>query len=141
MESVRLIADAELTKEQYLLIRRISKAHHHDLFPSYNDVIEAKKECYPTNIQINEKHCEVKLQDLLSHTTSRILSLLTPDHDANNELVENKYILHVKYGFDGSGGHSRFNQKFSDPESNDAYLFGTFIVPIRLTDKTTNAVI
>ena len=51
------------------------------------------------------------------------------------EAMEPEQTLVVKWGCDGSSGHSVYSQPFSSPEISDAALFLTSLVPLRLHGK------
>lgn len=46
-------------------------------------------------------------------------------------------MLICKWGFDGSGGHGTYKQKFIDTERTDDYIFISAFVPIKLFDIET----
>ena len=76
------------------------------------------------------------LQNLLGHTTKRIVSLqqeviLCAIESAN----DNKFIceLFFNYGSDGSPGQAAYKQKFDSPGvKSDNSLFETTVIPLRL---------
>lgn len=100
-----------------------------DLYPNYHRILEAKKRCYPENMNITDKSAEVPLQSLLDHTTMRILeishSILTV---IDKSLLENVELI-VKWGFDGTSEQSQYKQR---AEFNDSDLFITWLVPLQL---------
>ena len=55
------------------------------------------------------------------------------------ETVKHQKLI-LKWGCDGSSGHSEYKQKFSDPANSDASVFLSSIVPLRLAsfDSSTN---
>lgn len=59
--ALALVLDAKLTKLQYVNIRLTTKLCNSKVFPSYNSVLEAKKQCYPPDISITQKCAEVQL--------------------------------------------------------------------------------
>lgn len=72
-----LITQAKLSKYQHEILRKATQDIGHNIFPSYRKVIEAKKKCYPDNIDVTEKSAQVSLQDLLDHTSRRIMETKT----------------------------------------------------------------
>lgn len=135
-EALALIISCNLNIQTYKILRKVALNHGHDLFPSYQKVLEAKKLCYPSDIQINEVKCEVPLQSLLNHTAEKIMKLV-PLNEKINE-VDN-YELICKWGFDGSGSHSTYKQVFQDEQAgNDENIVCTSFVPLRLRNKNTN---
>lgn len=75
LEALAMIIDANLTKSQYLKIQGEAKLRNVNIYPSYNKIVNAKKQCYPEDqfIMVDEKNAEVNLQKLLDHTSSRIV--------------------------------------------------------------------
>lgn len=53
-----------LTKNQYITIHNETKMHNADIYPTYDDVLLAKKHCYPKEIEITEASAEIKLQSI-----------------------------------------------------------------------------
>ena len=51
-----------------------SKAEGSDIWPTYQKVQNAKEECRPKEIAVNEQCAQVLLQQLLDHTTSRVFA-------------------------------------------------------------------
>lgn len=126
-----MITQAKLSKYQYEILRKATQDIGHNIFPSYRKIIEAKKKCYPDNIDVTEKLVKVNLQDLLDHTSRRILE--TKSQDDIETLEEEHLILHTKWGYDGASDQSEYMQKFSNPavDISDSNLFMTSIVPDR----------
>ena len=98
-----------------------------------------KEACYPPDIKVTEATMEVGLQNLLDHTTKRLLEL---QKDALRNLRESKpqlphsLVLISKYGFDGSGSHPKFSMKIDDPEHvTESQMFAAFVYPIMLMVK------
>jgi hypothetical protein len=60
-----------------------------------------KKNCYPS-IDITESYCKIPLQNLLDHTTNRILKIPSIYNKNLNAELEMVY----KWGCDGSSGQS-----------------------------------
>ena len=76
-EGLALMVDLNLSKYQYLDLRIQAKKVGSDIFPDYNRVLSVKQQCYPANIEITEHSAAVELQDLLTHTASRLLETLS----------------------------------------------------------------
>lgn len=131
--ALALITQAKLSKYQYEVIRKATKDLGMSIFPSYNKILTAKKQCYPDNVCITETSAEVTLQNLLDHTTKRIF--LTKLNLEIHNIKEHGLVLHSKWGCDGASGQSEFKQKFSDqnPNFSDANLFMTSVVPLEMT--------
>lgn len=129
-----LIVEAKLTKHQYLLVKSfVNSRTSSDLMPSYKKVLNAKKQCYPSEITVTESSAEVALQNLLDHTANRILeSQKNVLENISPQLLGNMVLI-GKWGFDGSTGHSEYKQKFLDSNiEDDSSLFVTSYVPLQL---------
>lgn len=130
-----LILDAGLSKYQYEILRKVCKNQGSNIFPPYYKVLEAKKQCYPVNIGVNEYSATVPLQSLLDHTAERLL--LGKSEGEIRELNEN-LLLVSKWGCDGSSGHSEYKQIFIEKEKTDANMFLTSLVPLKLHESNNN---
>ncbi|XP_030766971.1 uncharacterized protein LOC115890777 [Sitophilus oryzae] len=133
-DALAVLVEAKLSRHQYNVIRMSDP----EKFPSYKNVQEAKKLCYPNAdaIKISETSAEVKLQALLDHTVQRLLIVQESVIDSLSEEELNQLSLFTKWGFDGSSGHSSYKQAFHGSEASDAAIFITSIVPIRLVCKS-----
>lgn len=104
-EALALFINAKLTVAQYKEIKKGAKLRNCDIYPAYDKLLQAKKECYPENIKISETSAEVPLQSLLDHATKRLATV-------QNEVLtcvatdETQIEIKYKWGFDGSSGHS-----------------------------------
>lgn len=136
-EALALILDLRLTKAQYNKLRGESKKRNADLYPSYKKILLAKKNCYPPSDStvISELEMKIQLQNLLDHTTTRIIQSraasmisFTDDELQNVEIV-------FKYGFDGTTDLTEYKQPFVDDDGtlSDGNVFVSSIVPIRAT--------
>lgn len=134
-----LVTEAQLTKHQYLLIKNfVNTKISPNVLPCYQQITEAKKKCYPANINVTASSAEVELQSLFDHTVSRILESQKEVLDQiPNECLSN-ISLFGKWGFDGSTGHSEYKQCFSDPTLEDSSLFVTSYVPLQIVVKLTD---
>lgn len=108
-----------------------------NLYPNYgHNIIEAKKRCYPDNIQVIELEATVNSQSLLDHTVSRLLLTVETEH------IPHKCIVFYKWGFDGSSGHSEYKQIFKCTEDSDSTVVTTTMVSIRIiADDESRAII
>ncbi|CAI6344888.1 unnamed protein product [Macrosiphum euphorbiae] len=97
-----LLMDNKLTKQQYVNIRISSKKRNCDIYPPYDGKITGKKKCYSNNVEITESGCKIPLQDLLDHTTNRIIQI--PQHIRPIESHMNNLEMLYKWGCDGSSG-------------------------------------
>jgi len=114
--AVSLIVECKLSKSQYLSLRNVSMENDCFLYPAYKCVYQAKLRCYPpkSDISITESKAEVGVLALLDHTINRILSIQKEViQTLSAEILENLTLI-CKWGCDGTSGHSRYKQKFSD---------------------------
>lgn len=140
-DAVSLIIDLNLTKAQYLGLRMGSIKRGHDLYPSYEKILAAKKRVYPPGLTVTERKCEVSLQNLLDHTTKRLFEHLKTTSIALDATEESDLRLDCKYGFDGSSGYSEYKQVFTEDGSSDSSLFVTSFVPLQLVNQGTDQVV
>lgn len=139
-EALSLILDLSLSKEQYTVIRNSAKLKGADIYPSYNQVRNAKGNCRPDSdsIQVTETMAQVSLQGVLNHTAKRIVHLQRECiiADMGGEFTRTlEANLVCSWGFDGSSGHSDYAQKFISAGSqgcHDNNLFATTLIPLRL---------
>lgn len=131
-QALSLFIEGKFTKFQYNLMRSQAKELGSNLYPSYDRVLEAKRQCYPNGIKITDSSAEVFVQSLLNHTASRLLKTcetVLNQLDSSTRAFE----LIVKWGFDGSSGHSQYKQNISSNlKIIDQYLFATWLVPLEL---------
>lgn len=138
-EALAMIIDLDIRKQQYISLRKGALDRGVNLYPSYDSVLAKKKECYPaaSSMVVTETLCEIKLQSLLDITVKRLIIVL--EDALQNYLVDEAPLEFIwKWGCDGSGGHSRYKQKFLGDNSNatDSDILMTSIVPIQLYQKT-----
>lgn len=135
-KALAIMLALKLSQSRYLALRKLSVEDGKNRYPSYHDVLTAKKECYPPeeDITITETYAEIKLQALLNLTVQRLIQTLKIDiHEAC------KLRLICKWGFDGASGQSLYKQKFTDTPSTsdcdkpaDSSIVVTLLVPLRL---------
>lgn len=128
-QALNIFVDANLSRKQYEIIQGASK----NIYPCYSLLKKAKAHCYPKeeSISVTETSAEIKLQDLLDHTISRlciyleeVLKNITEEERKNLELI-------TKWGCDGSQ-QSQYKQMFQNDTDNDDYIFQSSLVPVRL---------
>ena len=68
-ESLAIIADCGLSKQDWYTLRKGSQDKGSDLIPPYYKVAEEKEKCIP-EITVGDYGAEVKIQDLMDHTTA-----------------------------------------------------------------------
>lgn len=95
-----------------------------------------------TGISISPSVAEVRLQDLVDHTTTRLIS--SPAVKEKLQQFSDGYELTLiyKWGCDGSSNHARYKQGFREEfedgdikEYSDSHIFASSIVPLRLTAR------
>lgn len=135
LQGLTYLLDNNMTAAQYTNTRLISKEYGSNIFPSYNKIAEAKQECRPSvQCTVNDVSATLPLQALLNHTAHRLLLLQEPvlSRFKEENIVDVKIKLQVKWGSDGSADHSQHNQKYVNVESM-ANFFATTLVPLRMT--------
>lgn len=137
-EAVALIIRLHLSKQTYSTLRKVANMHGHELYPSYHNVLEAKKNAYPSGIVVSENVCEVGLQNLLHKTCESILKMTEmPETNKTLQLI-------CKWGFDGSSGFSVYKHIPGTSESKDTSegsIFMTSLVPLRLVEEGTDNIL
>ncbi|KAF2891468.1 hypothetical protein ILUMI_14705 [Ignelater luminosus] len=99
----------KLTKNQYVAIHTETKIHNADIYPTYAELLLAKKRRYPENISVTEVSAEIVLQSLLHHTVRRIMItqkdvLRVCASSGNSVNVRAIY----KWGCDGAAGQQNY---------------------------------
>lgn len=134
-EALSLIISKNMTVELYKDLRRGAKEHGFDLYPPYHKILELKKELYPRDIFVSETKCEVPLQSLLHKTCESLMKCVTISEKST-------FCLICKWGFDGSSGYTSYRQLREGQSTNaEESLFTTSLVPLRLIDESTNAIL
>lgn len=138
-EALALMIDTKMTKHQYNLMQKGAQERNSNLYPPYYLILKSKSECYPLNLRISEDIAEVKVQDLLNHTSHRLVKLqdkvLIQALTLISENHENIFFqLDCKWGLDGSGGHSLYKQKYNNDSicNSDSDILLTSLVPLQL---------
>ena len=135
------------TKDAYVNMRLMSKEFNADIWPTYDAVLEAKKECRPDNISYSETAVTVPLSERLKHNDRRFLSIHQPeitsllrDIPPNGKL---EIEVESKVGFDGSTGLQVYNQAFSleNKDTNESSLLSTCLVPLQYRVKDGPAIL
>ena len=108
-----------------------------NIYPVYNEVRSARKECYPAGISVSSSVAEVNLENLLHHTIIRLSQVDSVKKNILNLMpVERGLgVLTCKWGFDGASGQSAYKQKskIAGEFFSDSDLFSTTIVPLDLS--------
>lgn len=136
-KALGIMISLNLSKAQYIHLRKASLEENINQYPSYYQIQKAKFECYPpqSSITVSETEAKIQLQSLLDHTTNRILNI-------NNVKPETrKLILISKWGCDGASGQSIYKQKFQTGHiQDDSSFFISTLVPIKLFDPETTKI-
>lgn len=137
-----LYTTAKLTRYQYNAIRENAKQMGQNFYPGYYTIQKLKKDCYPPeeSITITEIEAKINLQDLLDHTASRFVKLLSNKIDIN---ITKNFKMILKWGCDGASSQSIYKQIFRscDKNTEDSSIFISSLVPIKLYDTDNNVVI
>ena len=133
--ALALMLDLDLSVDKYHHLRAVSLQYGHSMYPSYHQVLSAKKKTYPNLEAISENEVRVNLQSLLDLTTERFLNIYNSSDLACFDSLEFVF----KYGMDGASGYSKYKQKSDNID--DGSLFATSLVPLKLIGflKGTNA--
>ncbi|KAK3913040.1 Retrovirus-related Pol polyprotein from type-1 retrotransposable element R2 [Frankliniella fusca] len=132
-QAVSLIIDADLSKNQYNLIRTTAKTHNANIFPSNRKVQEQKKKSLPPpeSVQITEKSAEVDLQTLVDMDAKKIVDLLEREGKTISNF-DGLFVLTHKWGTDGSGDHSLHRHNTGSEISVERSILLTAQVPLQL---------
>lgn len=141
-EASALIEDVKLFKYQYEVVRMQAKKRNVDIYPAYNKVLEAKKECYPSQILTSKVEARINLQSLIDHTILRLFkdpNLCLPDIDNNVKICDLDFT--IKYGCDGASNQGRYNQKLPGVNSTDETVFTVFMVSLCLKERNKSTIV
>ena len=112
--------------------------NHKHFYPPYDDVLVAKKMCYPSDdyINISDNDVNVDFTALMHHTFTRICSILKSGEDSlfkKLNLNEIKYFEpEVKIGSDGTTGLSEYKFVKERELKDESCVFLTSTVPLKL---------
>lgn len=79
---------------------------------------------------ITECRAQISLQGLLNITAEKLCASQLPVLKQLVDMGIYEYKLFCKWGCDGSGGHSKYNQKFSSEKESDENIFMFSLVPL-----------
>ena len=131
----------------YFLNKKLSKSVYENThkeapcrFPSYRAIVKIKNECSPikTSIEVTETKAKVQLQDLIDHTSKRLVKLQekeTLKYLNDRKKDSDELILISSWGMDGSSSLSKYNQTFNNSNRNnlqDSDLLVTATSPLQL---------
>lgn len=129
LRALSMFVEADLSRRQYEIIRSSNKK----LYPCYSVLQKAKHECYPQkeSYRVTETCAEIKLQHLLNHTVTRLLTYLQEILTDLTQEERNTLELICKWGCDGSQ-QSQFKQKMQNNDASDSNIFQSCLVPLQL---------
>ena len=136
-EAVALVMDLNLTAREYERLHCSATEHGADIYPVYHDVRKAKVACMPALdlMRISAECAKVDMQALMDHTCQRLLQLASVKQALERlpsiSSTPATLTLFLKWGVDGSSGHSMYKQ--ADLQGSDDQLLLTSVVPLRLT--------
>lgn len=117
--SLALYMDMSMTKEKYEYLRKYNAWYFGSKqCPPYETLRTAKIDCYPRDIIITEKGAEIKLQALLDHTVSRIISSITAMKEFEKKDCQD-FVLYGKWGMDGASSQQNFKQQWFINKTNN----------------------
>lgn len=128
-QALEMFVEADLTREQYEVIRRTNAF----LYPCYDRLLEAKKECYPPedHIKVTSVSVECTLQSLIDKTLKRLSIYLEDVLLTINEEERQTLTITCKWGCDGSQ-QAKYKQKFENISDSDANIFLSSFVPLQI---------
>ncbi|XP_053950851.1 uncharacterized protein LOC128858515 [Anastrepha ludens] len=131
--ALAMFVEADLTREQYEIIRNTNPY----LYPCYDRLLEAKKECYQTQIRVTSSYAETDLQSLIDNTIMRLSMYLEEELLTLSENERNSLTIICKWGCDGSQ-QAKYKQKIEDTSGSDANIFLSSFVPRQITCGNEN---
>lgn len=127
----------KLSKLDYQILRNGAVARGSNMHPAYNKVRLAKEHCIPLEetTVITPKTAEVKVQNLLDRTVSRIIETQKDVIKQKMHLFDlNTHKLDCKWGVDGISSQSNYKQLFLGEEPfDDSSVFISSMVPLQLS--------
>uniref|UniRef100_A0A1Y1LT63 Uncharacterized protein n=1 Tax=Photinus pyralis TaxID=7054 RepID=A0A1Y1LT63_PHOPY len=132
--ALALYTSLSLSKWKYLCLRQALSDYEIPVLPSYHDLLEAKKRCYPQDLEIIERGARVKLQALLNLTVQRILQVV--DSKVESSSSEGLKLI-SKWGFDGASSQSTYKQRSENGDLCDSSIFMASLVPLKLVSKSS----
>ena len=125
------------TQAKYKSHRKKSKKRNAPVYPSWEEVMKAKEECTPPNIDFQERVVTVSMQDTMLHYMKKLMK----DDGLVNRLKKMKgknpnlvYEMVYKWGADGASQFSHYKNCKDDTSMFASNMVPTFIEAI---DPTT----
>lgn len=123
-DALALYLNLDISERKYNILRKAVNVLHPHCFPSLYSLRNQKQKLVPT-VTATETSAEVDLKSIMRLTTERVLDLCkVQDKMCKLQLIG-------KWGMDGSSGHSRYKQKFSNADQTDEFMFFIAFVPIK----------
>ena len=122
-----LYNDCKLGRVTYNRMRKLLDNDGFGILPPWNTIREKQKDITPDTHSLTEPFVGIHylLCDAMKLSVQRLLPLLDQE-----KLTEN-LVLNIKFGFDGSGGHSIFNQLDNEQTKN---IIMSMFCPLELKD-------
>eukprot|EP00734_Pompholyxophrys_sp_LG126_P000280 Pompholyxophrys_sp_v1_NODE_85_length_2191_cov_13.368446.p1 type:complete len:611 gc:universal NODE_85_length_2191_cov_13.368446:242-2074(+) len=136
-EALSFSVMANLGQEGYQALRNTQK---YAMFPSYKIIQAEKLKCIPRNLKCEAKIGQIPVQDMISHTFSRLMeALVTCNANFTVTLTGARVIMVWKWGFDGSSGHTLDQYKKNSLSvgtlATDGSVVMASIVPIQILNE------
>lgn len=131
-DALSLLINTKSSKSTYLAYRESAINCNANIYPSWNKILSAKRDCLPdpNKITIQDTEVEIKLQDLLNLTADRICKLQA---NVLTSVSSTRLVLLCKWGIDGSSGQSNYRQVTS-ADKTDSSVIIICLVPLQLRD-------
>lgn len=123
-KALALYLDLDLSERKYIILRSVINELHPKCLPSLYALRHEKRNVLPI-VTATENSAEANLKSIIRRTAEGVLGLC----DIQQNL--RKFQLICKWGMDGSSGHSRYKQKFTDHDQTDEFMFFIAFVPIK----------
>lgn len=136
-EALNLFLDKNLSKRQYTGIKQCLKKK--TKLPPYLDLCDARKKCWPEEIEVTDTKVGTTVSNLVEHTLSRIIEMQKDqiiNHMNKNSNSHLSLTFVMSCGMDGSTGFSNYNIAAADGSMvRDDSFFITMMVPLDLKDR------
>ena len=134
-KAATIYTDLKLGRETYTQMKKIVQSSGFPVFPSWAQVRRFQSDVTPAELRHlpePEKGVYFQFKDACSTTQGRIMKQL----QENALLSSTSLTMHIKYGFNGSGGHSMFNQ-LNNTKTHNMIL--TIFCPLKIKDQSVKS--
>lgn len=107
-QALALYMDLDLSARQYKILRSTMIKKNYRGLPSYEKLMEEKKDCVPNDILVDDVSAKISLQSSLDHMAKRIIETL--DFEQKDTCYSYNMVLYSKWGCDGSSGQAVYKQ-------------------------------